>query len=168
MTRNIISHDSRRRGNTKYYSAEELRLAGSRRTVSCILLLAAARRTCGGHEIADDKLAFARHDAAAKSARASVSRARDPAASARRSNDPNFRPAAKQRARAFCICHLRGGVIYRSYFPSRASAKGIRRGALRPFLRPALRSRIYRSLCIIFAIVVLSKLNTLHSHRRVS
>lgn len=54
MTRNIISHDSRRRGNTKYYSAEAP--AGQSTTpvapVGCILLLAAARRTCGGHEIA--------------------------------------------------------------------------------------------------------------------
>lgn len=54
MTRNIISHDSRRRGNTKYYPAEApvgwpagllLPPRGS-----CILLLAAARRTCSGHE----------------------------------------------------------------------------------------------------------------------
>lgn len=55
MTRNIISHDSRRRGNTKYYPAEApvgwpAGVYCSRRAVSCILLLAAARRTCSGHE----------------------------------------------------------------------------------------------------------------------
>jgi len=54
MTRNIISHDSRRRGNTKYYPAEApvgwLASLLLPPRASCILLLAAARRTCSGHE----------------------------------------------------------------------------------------------------------------------
>jgi hypothetical protein len=67
MTRNIISHDSRRHGNTKYYlakSSDRLAVLCSCRPGGCVLPLAAARRTCTGHEKQGDKLTFARHDTA--------------------------------------------------------------------------------------------------------
>lgn len=73
MTRNIISHDSRRCGNTKYYPAEAP--AGRSATPAALLLAVFCswqqqQQQPAGHAAVtkrDDKLAFARHDVAAKS-----------------------------------------------------------------------------------------------------
>lgn len=83
MTRNIISHDSRRRGNTKYYPAEApvgwpagLLLPPRGGAVFCFW-----QQPAGHAAVTErgDKLAFARHDASTwpqkACVRAAVSRA---------------------------------------------------------------------------------------------
>jgi len=109
MTRNIISHDSRRHGNTKYYpakSSDRLAALCSRRPGGCVLPLAAARRTCTGHGKRGDKLAFARHDAA-KSVRAcerASERITDSAAFPQRLPDRVGPTCAKRSFSAPVIC----------------------------------------------------------------
>lgn len=69
--------------------------------------------------------------------RTSISRARSRSSRCNsRSSDPNF-CSPRNGHGAFCACHLRGGVIYRSYFPS--SGRGAPNESFVPFYCSAVR-----------------------------
>lgn len=135
MTRNIISHDSRRRGNTKYYPAKAPAGRLSTTPVASLLRLYFAlgsspqdmRRSRNAMINWLSRVMTWPQKACARS------RPRERLTSSRsrrsfRGNDRTILTSAhRETVRHFLHLSFARGVIYRSYFPSRASAKGIRR-----------------------------------------
>lgn len=166
MTRNIISHDRRRRGNTKYYPVEAPTLAGrfyySRRRRRRPYFAPGSSPQDTRPRDAADKLAprvttpLGRRDVAQKGCTrayvrvpayvcTSSSAGGNGELAIERSQLPRNRSVGRTR---FLRSSFAAGVIYRPYFPARTEgAKSAGRRILRLFLRPPYRALASSSSC---------------------